>query len=269
MVEVLSNKATFPECPTFDSNGDLWYVDTAKGEVVKWNRTNSDRYQIGGGPTGITFSSTGDILICDNQRDRLMKFDPSTQTKNIILNKLEHARVDGPNDMLFDKNGLLIVTCSGDPDTNPEDPTQAILGLRKDGSVFEVASDMIFPNGLTFTPSGKNLIVAETYANRLVTGSWDPDTEIWTNVDTFAQVDGTIGPDGLTVDDKGRVYAAVFGGGKVQILSRKGEHINKILTPGDNPTNLTFDPTGDLGLVVTETEEGKLLSYPEIVTKTI
>jgi len=62
----------------------------------------------------------------------------------------------------------------------------------------------------------------------------------------------------------GRLYVAVFGSGTVKAVDTRGAVAEVFRLPGKNPTNVAFDPSGDLGLVVTEAQRGELLSLPNI-----
>ena len=58
----------------------------------------------------------------------------------------------------------------------------------------------------------------------------------------------------------GRLFVAIYSGGAVKVVGTDGEVEEVIPVPGANPTNCAFDPSGKLGLVVTEAEGGKLFS---------
>ena len=61
-----------------------------------------------------------------------------------------------------------------------------------------------------------------------------------------------------------QLYVAVYGSGTIHVITKEG-HIDKnIALPGNNPTNCAFDPSGKLGLVVTEAETGRILSLPDL-----
>jgi sugar lactone lactonase YvrE len=60
----------------------------------------------------------------------------------------------------------------------------------------------------------------------------------------------------------GQLHVAVYGAGQVQVFDPTGTQVAAHDLPGKNPTNCAFDPSGRLGLVVTEAEKGLLLSLP-------
>jgi gluconolactonase len=62
-----------------------------------------------------------------------------------------------------------------------------------------------------------------------------------------------LGADGL-------LYVAVFGQGCIKSIDPTGAVVAVYATSGSRPTNCAFDPTGGLGLVVTEAERGEILS---------
>ena len=60
----------------------------------------------------------------------------------------------------------------------------------------------------------------------------------------------------------GLLYQAIYGDGVVRVVDSAGAVTAELALPGANPTNTAIDPSGKLGLVVTETEKGQLLSLP-------
>lgn len=58
----------------------------------------------------------------------------------------------------------------------------------------------------------------------------------------------------------GNVYVTVYGLGLIRVFSAGGNFLRDIDLPGRYPTSCAFDPSNKLGLVVTETEHGQLLS---------
>jgi len=169
------------------------------------------------------------------------------------------SSVDGeplykPNDLCFDHFGNLIFTCPGDSRT---EPLGYVCCLPAGGRAYKIATGLYFPNGLSF--AGEMLYIAETYRQRLWRGRWDGET--WSDAGTFA-AGGPVGPDGIAFHPSGELYVAVYGQQAVKVFDASGMVLRVLETPGRNPTNVAFDQSGELGLVVTEAEQGCLWSLP-------
>ena len=75
---------------------------------------------------------------------------------------------------------------------------------------------------------------------------------------------GPVGPDGMVFSKNNLLYVAVFGSSLVKVVNLKGDIISEIEVTGKYLTNVALDPQMKLGLIVTETEKGQLLSFPDI-----
>ena len=64
------------------------------------------------------------------------------------------------------------------------------------------------------------------------------------------------GPDGFAFDVNGNLYVATYGQGDVTVLGRDGNVLQRIRTPGVQPTNVCFGPPGEKKIYVTEYEKG-------------
>lgn len=133
------------------------------------------------------------------------------------------------------------------------------------GALHRIVEGFYFPNGLAFLDDGQMLVIAETYRQRLWRGAWDAVASRWLNPQPWAQhPDGKLGPDGMALGRDGLMWVAVYGSGQIQAVNAAGQIARRIELPGRNPTNCAFDPAGQLGLVVTEAERGRLLGVPEL-----
>jgi gluconolactonase len=126
--------------------------------------------------------------------------------------------------------------------------------------VTKIAEGMYFPNGLAI--ESRTLVIAETYSWRIWKGEWDSAARRWRNAAPWAETGGPVGPDGLAFGPDGLLYAAVYGQRSVKGFDAAGKLARKVATAGKNPTNVAFDPSGTLGMVVTEAEQGCLWSFP-------
>jgi gluconolactonase len=256
---VIARGLAFPEGPLFDAQGDLWCVEMKGGGLARLDRAGRlTRLATGGAPNGLALDAAGGIWFCDSAQNSVRRLDPSTGDCETIVGSVDGHDLDKPNDLAFDAAGNLVFTCPGN---SREEPTGYVCCLTPSGACTVIADQLYFPNGLAFTGDG-GLVIAETRRQRLWRGGWDVRERRWTSpVQLCATSGAPIGPDGLAIDIAGRIHVAIYGGGMVEVFGADGTRLGALTTPGANPSNCAFDPTGALGLVVTETERGELLSF--------
>lgn len=254
---VLAEGLRFPEGPAFDSAGRLWAVELQAGALVRLDRDGGlRRFEVGGMPNGIAMRGN-EPWFCDAERSAIRRLTAGGRAEDVT--RVGEPTLDRPNDLAFDPVGNLVFTCPGNSRT---EPTGTVWVRAPGGEVTAVADGLLFPNGLAFSPEGDELVVAETYAHRLWRGHWDSAARCW-NGAPWAHVGGPTGPDGMAFNARGALHVAIFGQGWIAVVAPDGELTDNVRVPGARPTNVAFDPTGDLGLVVTEAEHGRLLSFPE------
>lgn len=258
-LSLLADGLDFPEGPAFDAAGDLWCVEMRAGRLARRRPDGRlERFEVGGAPNGIAIDAVNGVWFCDADQGAIRRLDPGSGACTTVVNAIDGRPLDRPNDLAFDAVGNLLFTCPGNSRT---EPTGYVGVLTPPGDSAVIADGLYFPNGLAFAPDG-DLIVAETRRQRLWRGRWDPAERTWRSPSIFCQTLGApIGPDGLAVDQYGRVYAAIYGAGLVQVFEPNGTRAGLLATLGANASNCAFDPGGALGLVVTETERGQILSF--------
>jgi gluconolactonase len=259
-IRVLAEGLDFPEGPAFDPAGDLWCVELHGGNLVRWSEQGVRRYPTGGRPNGLWFDSSGMAWFCDSGQNAIRTFDPRTRTFNTTLPAINGVTLGGPNDLIDAGTGNLIFTC---PNHAENDPVGYVCCVTPIGSARRIAEGMYFPNGLAMVQQHdrKRLVVAETHCQRLWIGDWDDEQIAWIDPQPWLDVGGSTGPDGMVYDGRGLLYVAIFGGGQIKVIDVNASAVfDAIDLPGANPTNCTLDPTGRLGLIVTEAETGRLLS---------
>lgn len=257
-VATLATGLNFPEGPAFAADGSLWAVELKGESLIQHRHGKLKRFHVGGGPNGIAIDKQGKIWFCDSAQRSIRRFDPVTGKTETILDKIDGEPLNKPNDLAFDSVGNLLFTCPGE---SRQEPTGYAVVRMRDGSVRKITTQKYFPNGLAFSADGKTLVLAETYKHRLWKGNWNPATGEWTDAIVWATVEGPQGPggpDGMAFGEDENLYVAVYGTGLIHVVSPEGKVIQKINVAGQHPTNCAFDPSGKLGLVVTEAEKGQL-----------
>lgn len=259
MHDILADGLDFPEGPVILPGGIVWGVELCGGGLFRCAGGAIVRIPTGGEPNGLAACGAS-LWFCDAGAGAIRTIEVG-ETPHDILASGEGTVLERPNDLAFDAAGNLVFTCPGDSRTRA---TGTVWARTPEGDILRVRDGMMFPNGIAFTPSGAELIVAETYARRLWRGAWDVATCRWISPTPWIDLPGPIGPDGMAFSTDGHLFVALYGKGSVAMIDPSGSVVAMIATPGERPTNVALDPDGLLGLVVTEAERGELLSYPEI-----
>jgi gluconolactonase len=260
-VRVLASGLEFPEGPAFDPQGDLWCTELLGGNLVRWREGAIERIPVNGRPNGLTFDRQGRAWVCDSGQNAIRRYDPVAETWETLADSLDGQPLQSPNDLGFDPAGNLLFTCPNFADTSP---TGYVCCLAPDGTLTRIAEGYYRPNGLDFIDGGKALVVADTFRKILYKGGWDANSRAWVDPLEWAQVGGSEGPDGMVPGQDRLLYVAIYGDGVIRVVDGEGKIQAELAVPGANPTNAAVDPSGKLGLVVTETEKGQLLSLPGI-----
>lgn len=259
-VKTLARNLGFPEGPAFAPDGTLWFVDLQARSLVRWNG-EATHHPVHGVPNGAAFDHAGRFWFCDADKNAIRRFEPQQQASETVADTLAGKPLNSPNDLAFDALGNVVFTCPGGSERAP---VGYVCCLTPALELERIAEGLLFPNGLALVDEGRSLVVAETHRHRLWKGAWDAEARQWLEPRPWAEVGGPVGPDGMALGADGRLYVAVFGSGQVKAVDGKGRVTDTFDLPGANPTNAAFDPTGRLGLVVTETERGELLSLPDL-----
>ncbi len=254
-MRVLAQGLSFPEGPAFSPDGALWFVEYRGAGLACWRDGELTRHATGGAPNGSTFDTQGRLWFCDAERGAICRW--AGGTVEVVCGQAGGEPLNRPNDLVFDDAGNLLFTCPGNSRT---EPTGYVCCLSPQGIADRIADGLYFPNGLAL--DGNRLVVAETYRHRLWHGPWDSTARAWRQPTVFAHAGGPIGPDGMAFAADGLLFVAVYGQQAVRVFNTAGSLVRELRTPGHNPTNVAFDPTGALGFVITEAERGELLSVP-------
>lgn len=264
-VKVLASGLAFPEGPAFDLRGGLWCTELEGGNLVKLVDGQPKRYPIGGAAggrgNGLAFDLLGRAWVADSGRNAIQRFDPAAETWETVLDKIDGQPLQSPNDLAFDSAGNLLFTC---PNFGSTSATGYVVCLRPDGTATKIVEGFNRPNGLDLVDGGLSLVVADTFRKTLFKGKWDAEAAVWHDPQPWALVGGKEGPDGMVPGADGLLYQAIYGDGVIRVVNGQGQVQRELQLPGSNPTNAAIDPSGQLGLVVTETENGQLLSLPGI-----
>jgi sugar lactone lactonase YvrE len=134
----------------------------------------------------------------------------------------------------------------------------SLYRLDLDGTVTTVLDGLTVSNGVDWSPDGRTVYLADSGPGVVHAFDYDVDTGAFTDGRVLLRFDGEDGvADGLTVDDQGCLWTALWGGGQVRRWSPEGKPLAVVEVPGVAQTSsCAFAGPGHDLLVVSTSAEG-------------
>ena len=249
---------SFLEGPVFDRAGNLYVTDIPFGRIFRID-PKGEWEQVAewvGEPNGMKFLNERELLITD-YRNGLMLCDVASGAIRPYLERRNSERFKGVNDLIFDSRGNLYFTDQGQ--TGLHDPTGRLYRLRQDGRLDLLLANVPSPNGVALSPDERVLYLAVTRGNAVWRVPLLDDGSV-SKVSAFFTSYGPSGPDGLAVDQKGRLIVANPGLGFAWVLNHRAEpEIVLRSCAGASLTNIAFGGSERKTLYCTESVSGSVL----------
>jgi gluconolactonase len=249
---------SFLEGPVFDAAGNLYVTDIPFGRIFRidvhgeWELVA----EWDGEPNGAKFLNDRELLVTD-YRNGLMAVDVTRGTVRPYLERRNSERFKGVNDLIFDRAGNLYFTDQGQ--TGLHDPTGRLYRLRSNGQLDVLLVNVPSPNGVALSPDERVLYLAVTRANQVWRVPLLEDGGVC-KVGAFFTSYGPSGPDGLALDEAGRVIVANPGLGLAWVLNHRAEpEIVLKSCAGASLTNVAFGGAERQTLYCTESVSGSIL----------
>jgi gluconolactonase len=249
---------SFLEGPVFDGAGNLYVTDIPFGRIFRID-ARGEWEQVAewdGEPNGAKFLNERELLVTD-YRNGLMAVDVGRGTVRPFLERRNSERFKGVNDLVFDSTGNLYFTDQGQ--TGLHDPTGRLYRLRPSGQFDLLLANVPSPNGVALSPDERVLYLAVTRGNQVWRVPLQEDGSV-SKVSAFFTSYGPSGPDGLAVDEAGRVVVANPGLGHAWVLNHRAEpELVLRSAAGASLTNLAFGGPESRTLYCTESVTGSVL----------
>ena len=117
----------------------------------------------------------------------------------------------------------------------------ALYRYDPDGRMHTVLEGLTIANGLGWSPDATRMYFADSPTGCVDVFAFDLATGALRDRRTFAEIEDGV-PDGLTVDDEGGVWVAVYGGGEVRRFTPDGRVAGRVEVPEPNATSCCFAP---------------------------
>ncbi len=232
-LERVATGFVFTEGPLWHPDGFFYFVDVRAStlyRVVLGQAPGLIRKTSGG--NGTTFDLQGRLINCEGDGRQLTRTDHDGQVSTLI-DRFDGLRLNRPNDVICRSDGTIFFT----------DPSIRVPVAKRDvgeGAVYRIAPDgrshlvawCEYPNGLALSPDEKTLYVANTRWTQYIHAIELDSAGEMVRRRIFADMsaDGTNGvPDGMKVDETGRVFCTGTGG--VWVFAEDGTRIGIIETP--------------------------------------
>lgn len=253
---------SFLEGPVFDDHGFLYVTDIPFGRVFRIDTLKPDGgeweliAQWDGEPNGMKFLNAHELLVTD-YLNGLMLLDVRSGQVRPYMGRRNTESFKGVNDLTLDAQGNIYFTDQGQ--TGLHDPTGRVYRLSAAGKLDVLLANVPSPNGILLSPDEKFLFVAATRGNCVWRMPLQEDGSISKTGQFFTSY-GPSGPDGLAMDESGRVLVANPGLGYVWVLNQRAEPVQVLRGPeGHSLTNLAFGGENRKTLFVTDSSSGSIL----------
>jgi sugar lactone lactonase YvrE len=202
-LQTLMRGIVFGESPRWHHDR-LWFSDWGAQQIIALDLEGNSEViaRIPSFLFCIDFLPDGRLLIV-SARDRLLlrrEPDGSLVTHAHLSGLSEHPW----NDIVVDGRGNAYVGNIGFDFPGGEFAPGILALVSPDGSAWQVAGGVAFPNGIVVTPDNSTLIVAESYANRLTAFDIAADGSL-SNRRVWAELGDGV-PDGICLDAEGAVW---------------------------------------------------------------
>ena len=252
-LEKLAGDFKFTEGPTCDARGNLFFVDQPNDRIMEWSAAGklSTFLQPSGRANGMMFDANGNLIACADEHNELWSIAPDKKI-SVLLTNCNGKYFNGPNDVWVAPDGGLYFT---DPfykrawwdHSTMALTNEAVYHLSPDRKkLARVTEDLKKPNGITGTPDGKNLFVADIGAGKTWRYDLAADGSL-TNKTFFC----ALGSDGMTIDAEGNVYLTGKG---VTVFDKTGKQIDHLDVPEKWSANVCLGGAERKTLFITASE---------------
>lgn len=283
VVEELGSGYQWAEGPLWIKEGNyLLFTDVPGNTLYKWSETagveeflkpsgfaGADASHLReSGLNGLAREASGALVVADTGNRNISRLDLTTKQKTVVVDRYQGKLLNSPNDVVVHSSGALYFT---DPpyglegmNDSPvkEQAKNRVYRLDTSGALAVIDDTLTFPNGIAFSPDEQTLYVAQSDseaplirayamgANGLPTSS-----RLFFDAKPLYAADAPGNPDGLAIDQAGRLFAT--GPGGVLVISPTGELLG-VIGAGRAIANCKFGQDGSTLFLTAHDKLGRI-----------
>jgi gluconolactonase len=272
-MKVVAKGLEFPEGPVVLDDGSVLVVEIKRGTVARVDPLTGSVERIvetGGGPNGAALGPDGKLYVCNNggfewrelggltmparlatedyTTGAIQVVDLATGETNDLYTEGPNHRINGPNDIVFDRQGGFYFTDYGKNRGRDMD-VGLVYYAKLDGSeIVEVVFPMATPNGVGLSPAEDRVYVAETITGRIwgfelaSPGVLKDPGDVFSGAALMQTLPGMQMLDSMAVEECGHVCVATLPSGGITVFSPEGETVEFVNVPSEDPiiSNIAF-----------------------------
>ena len=236
----------------FGDGGYLLFSDIPNNRILRWSEdtNNVSEYRIpSNNSNGNARDTQGRLITCEHLTRRVTRTEHDG-TISVIADSFRNFKLNAPNDVVSHSDGSVWFTDPGYGIMNDYEGDKSELELPtavyrihpSTGDVQIMATGLIGPNGLCFSPNFDKLYIADS-------GSTDPRSifvyDVTDNGTSLSRgrifrETGSDSTDGIRCDIDGNLWASSQRGtNSISVYSPEAQLIGRIHLP-EMPSNLTF-----------------------------
>jgi gluconolactonase len=291
-IRVIASDLQFPEGPVVMPDGSVVLVEIRRQTLTRVYPDGRTEIvaKIPGGPNGAALGPDGKMYICNNggfswasgpggvimphgqaseyRGGSLQRVDLQSGKIETLFESCGDRRLNGPNDLVFDKEGGLWFTDLGKRRARDLD-VGAVYYMKKGGTeLVEAVPAMLPANGIGLSPDEKTVYVAETPTARLwafdigAPGEIKPGPVIYRGEigRPIAGLGGYQMFDSLGVEASGNVCVATLVSGCISVIAPDGKLVEQVPTGDSVTTNIAFGGPELKTAYITLSGKGQLIA---------
>lgn len=242
-LQKLAGGFAFTEGPTCDKKGNVFFVDQPNNRIMEWSVDGklSTFMEPSQYANGMMFDSKGNLVACADEHNQLWSIAPD-KSVTILVTNYEGKYLNGPNDVwVAPDNGIYMTDPFykrkwWDHNTMALDAEKVFYLSPDRKKLIPVADGLKKPNGITGTPDGKTLYVADIRDDKTWRYDILPGGSLTNKTLFFSK-----GSDGMTIDADGDLYLCATGQTNgITVLNSSGKQIDHIDVPEKWSANVCF-----------------------------
>lgn len=286
-IQLVAEDLQFPEGPVAMADGSIVLVEIQRKTLTRVTPDGKRETiaDVGGGPNGAAVGPDGAIYITNNggsftyhemnglnipgatppshKGGLIQRVDLKTGDVKTLYDSCDDKRFEGPNDLVFDKEGGMWFTDHGSSTPTGRNYGGLYYALPDGSKVVRHREGMISPNGVGLSPDEKTVYVADTHLGRL----WAFDVKAPGELAeapplqpgrVVCNLQGYQLLDSLAVEAGGKVCVATIINGGVTAFDPDGSTTEHFPFPDLLCTNIVFGGADMQDAWVTASGTGKL-----------